>query len=334
MLSPRDLYSLAPGAPTDAPVPVLVHTLQGMMDAGHAGSLVAKHLVESLPSERLATFDADQLIDYRSRRPPMVFESTGWVAYDAPEIVLDLLQDAAGKPFLLLHGAEPDLQWERFTSAVTDLVERLGVRTTIGVHGIPMGVPHTRPTTVTAHATRPSLVFDQPAVLGTVQLPGSAGALLEFRLGQRGHDALGFAANVPHYLTQTQYPQAAAELVRQIAGRSGLDIPVEELEAAGREISAEIDKQVAESEEIGAVVHALERQFDAFVSRDERSSLLGERADLPTADEIGAEFEAFLAQASARGETDSLGGDDDRPGRDDDRPDGSASEGPAGGPGA
>jgi proteasome assembly chaperone (PAC2) family protein len=294
--TPDELYRLEPNAREQEGVPVLVHTLQGMMDAGHAGALVASHLLNSLPSERLATFDADQLIDYRSRRPAMTFESTGWVGYDAPEIVIDLLRDATGNPFLLLHGAEPDLQWERFTEAVMEIVQRLGVRTTIGVHGIPMGVPHTRPTTVTAHATRPDLVAGHPAIFGTIQVPGSAGAHLELRLGQRGHDALGFAANVPHYLTQTHYPQAAAELIRQIAKRARLTIPVGELEAAGREVTAAIDRQVAESEEIGAVVHALEQQFDAFVSSDERSSLLAAPTEIPTPEEIGAEFEAFLAE--------------------------------------
>jgi proteasome assembly chaperone (PAC2) family protein len=281
-----------------------------MMDAGHAGALVADHLLSSLRSERLATFDVDQLIDYRSRRPAMTFESTGWVAYDAPELVVDRVHDATGTPFLLLHGAEPDLRWEQFTAAVLEIVERLGVRTTIGVHGIPMGVPHTRPTTVTAHGTRPDLVAGHPAIFGTIQVPGSAGAHLEFRLGQRGHDAIGFAANVPHYLTAVQYPQAAAELIRQIARRGGLTIPVGELEAAGREVTAAIDRQVAESAEIGAVVHALEQQFDAFVGAESRSgsNLLAERTGLPTADEIGAEFEAFLAEQARQEES----GDDER----------------------
>lgn len=305
MRSSDDLYQLEPAARHEENVPVLVHTLQGMMDAGHAGALVAAHLLQSLPAERVATFDADLLIDYRSRRPAMTFESTGWVDYDAPEIVVDLLRDSTGTPFLLLHGAEPDLQWERFTAAVVELVERFGVRTTIGVHGIPMGVPHTRPTTVTAHGTRPDLVEGHPAIFGTLQVPGSAGAHLEFRLGERGHDAIGFAANVPHYLTQTQYPQAAAELIRQIARRAGLTLPVGELEAAGREVTAAIDRQVAQSAEIGAVVHALEQQFDAFVGSHERSSLLAERPDrLPTADEIGAEFEAFLAEHARNGDSD------------------------------
>lgn len=309
MLDPAELYTLEPDATPDRPVPVLVHTLQGMMDAGHAGALVAGHLLENLPARRVVTFDVDQLVDYRGRRPVMTFQSTGWTEYDEPVLAVDLLRDAAGEPFLLLHGAEPDLQWERFTAAVVEIVERLGVTTTIGVHGIPMGVPHTRPTTVTAHATRPDLVAGHPAIFGTIQVPGSASAHLEYRLGQRGHDALGFAANVPHYLAQMEYPQAAAELIRHIARRSGLNLPVGELEAAGREIAQAIDSQVAESEEVSAVVRALEQQFDSFARATDRAGLLAEPVELPTADELGAEFEAFLAEQAKGGN-----GSPDRPG--------------------
>lgn len=301
MLPPQDLYRLEPGAPSAYGVPVLVHTLHGMIDAGRAGSLVAEHLLSRLRIERVVTFDVDQLVDYRGRRPAMTFESTGWTAYDTPQVTIDLVRDATGESFLLLHGVEPDLQWERFTAAVIEIVERFGVQTTIGVHGIPMGVPHTRPTTVTAHATRPDLVADHPAFFGTVQVPGSAAALLELRLGERGHDALGFAANVPHYLAAMEYPQAAAELVRQISRRTGLTLPVGELEAAAHEVAVAIDRQVAESEEVRSVVSALEQQYDAFARAAERSSLLAEPSPMPSAEEIGAEFEAFLAEQS-RGE--------------------------------
>ena len=75
--------------------------------------------------------------------------------------------------------------------------------------GIPMGVPHTRPLGVTAHASRTDLVSDHVSWFGTVQVPASASAVLEYRLGRWGHDAMGFAVHVPHYLAQSPYPQAS-----------------------------------------------------------------------------------------------------------------------------
>lgn len=310
MRNPADLYS---GAGADGrTATVLVHALSGSMDAGHAGRLVADHLTSTLPSERVATFDVDRLIDYRSRRPVMTYDGGAWVSYEAPSLVVDLVHDDEGVPLLLLHGPEPDLSWEAFVAAVRQIIDDFGVTTTIGVHGIPMGVPHTRPMTVTAHATRPELISEHPNFMGSLQVPGSAAALLELRLGEEGRDALGFAANVPHYLVQTDFPQAAAELVRQTARASGLTLPMGELEAEGVKVLAEIDRQVDGSDEVRAVVRALESQYDSFAADAERAGrapLLATTEELPSADELGAQIEAFLAgkdgvaDAGADGET-------------------------------
>jgi hypothetical protein len=44
------------------------------------------------------------------------------------------------------------------------------------------------------------------------------------------------------------------------------------------------------------VVDALEHQYDAYVAAQENRSLLARDEDLPSGDELGAEFERFLAQ--------------------------------------
>ncbi|MEO7980924.1 MAG: PAC2 family protein [Sporichthyaceae bacterium] len=312
MLDPRDLYTLhEPGSTgpadgtADGPGPVLLHTLTGFVDAGQAGRLAAEHLLDTFEHRRLATFDVDTLLDYRSRRPTMIFESDHWVSYDEPTLVLHELTDGAGTRFLLLAGAEPDVQWERFIAAVHGLVEQLAVRLTVGVHGIPMGVPHTRPTTVTGHATRTELVAGREPWIGTVQVPGSVINLLEYRLGQAGHDAMGFAVHVPHYLAQAEYPAAAAALLDNVAAVTELALPTTALHSAAEATRAELNEQVASSPEVAGVVTALEQQYDAFLAtRSESGSggdLLAGRGGFPTADELGAELERFLADQTKGG---------------------------------
>ncbi len=280
-----------------ADAPVMVHLVQGFVDAGGAGQIAAEHLVERFAPQRLATFDVDELVDYRSRRPAMTFDHSTWNDYDAPMLVVDVLHDRAGVPFLLLHGVEPDIRWEAWISAVREVLERFGVRLTVGIHGIPMGVPHTRPIGFTAHATRADLVATQPSWFGTVRVPASASALLEHRLGRWGHDAMGFAMHVPHYLAQSVYPQAAMAALVQVEKATGLDLSSGALEPAARESAAEIERQLADSPEVAAVVAALERQYDETVHQLDAGSL----GDLPTADELGAEFERFLAQQDDQG---------------------------------
>ncbi|MFD8498290.1 proteasome assembly chaperone family protein [Amycolatopsis sp. NPDC059657] len=302
-LDPEELYEVDSDVP-DLDGVVLLHHFDGFMDAGSAGALVAEHLLSELEHRVIARFAVDSLIDYRSRRPPMTYAIDHWESYDAPELVVHLLHDEDGVPFLLLTGPEPDHEWERFTKAVRALIERWGVRLTVGFHGIPMGAPHTRPLGVTSHATRVDLVGDHQPLPNRMQVPGSVAALIEFRLGEAGHDAMGFAAHVPHYLAQATYPAAAVLVLDSLAKATGLNLPSEPLREAAATADAEINRQVAESDEVADVVRALERQYDTFVEASSRNSLLAESVEhMPTAEELGNQFERFLAEQQGPGDS-------------------------------
>jgi predicted ATP-grasp superfamily ATP-dependent carboligase len=297
---PTGMYELEFPAPqltsADGRGPVLVHALEGFSDAGHAIRLAATHLRDVLDTELVASFAIDELLDYRSRRPVMTFKTDHFTAYDDPELSLYALHDSVGTPFLLLAGMEPDLKWDRFVTAVRLLAERLGVRRTIGLGTIPMAVPHTRPMTLTAHANNKDLIADHTPWVGEVQVAGSASNLLEYRMAQHGHEVVGYTVHVPHYLAQTDYPEAAQALLEQVAKTGSLEIPLAALTDSAADIRAKIDEQVEASPEIAQVVAALERQYDAFVAAQENRSLLARDEDLPSGEELGAEFERFLAQ--------------------------------------
>ncbi|HEV8568334.1 MAG TPA: PAC2 family protein [Actinoplanes sp.] len=297
MLDPHGLYELADDLPA-LDSPVLIQALTGFVDAGSAIQLSREQLIAQLDGQILATFDLDQLLDYRSRRPPMIFVEDHWESYEQPSLALHLLRDQLGTPFLLLAGPEPDLQWERFITAVTGLIERFGVRLTVGLNAIPMAVPHTRPVGVTAHATDQRLLGDRESWLQRVQVPASVGNLLEFRLGQDGHDAMGYAAHVPHYLAQTTFPAAAELLLDSVSSSTGLALPTGELRGAAEMVREEVDKQVAEDEQATRLVASLEQQYDAFLRGRQGNLLADTTGPLPTAEELGAELERFLAERS------------------------------------
>jgi len=298
---PSELYELSAAAPAPGGDIVMLYYLDGFIDAGAAGRLAAAHLASTLEHKEIARFDADSLIDYRSRRPVMTFAKDRWENYDAPEIVLSQLRDAAGVPFLLLSGLEPDRDWDAFTSAVCQLSAAMQVRLAVSFHGIPMAVPHTRPLGVTAHATRSGLVEGYRPLVDRLQVPGSAAALLELRLGEQDRDAVGFAVHVPHYLAQAAYPAAAVTLLECIERSAGLQLPSDALREAARRTDLEIARQVEGSEEVTEVVRTLEEQFDAFAARGE--DLLAQDSDaMPTAEELGAQFEQFLAEQEGKGD--------------------------------
>lgn len=311
MLEPAELYEMTENAP-ELDAPVLLVALDGFVDAGSAGRLAVASLQAGRESQTVARFDVDQLIDYRSRRPSLRFETDRWAAYSAPELNIVALTDTAEAGYLLLSGPEPDTQWERFSAAVEQLIAKLGVRLVINLTAIPMAVPHTRPIGVTVHGTRPELTEGHEAWFATAEVPGSAVGLMEFRLGEAGHDAMGFAVHVPHYLARAEYPQAARVLLDHVGIAAELYLPTEPLaEAAGR-AEAEITEQVEASDEVRQVVQALESQYDTVASgRGERSSL-GLAGELPSADELAAEVEKFLADRTNGEDGDNKEADGDR----------------------
>lgn len=316
MLDPEQLYRIEPNAP-QLDQPVLIVALDGFVDAGNAARLAVAALLDGQEPIPVVRFDADQLVDYRSRRPPLRFEADRWAAYAEPRLEIVALRDTAGRPYLLLAGPEPDMQWERFCAAVRQVVERLGVRLTINMTGIPMAVPHTRPIGVTVHGTRPELTEGHEAWFATAEVPGSAVALLEYRLGQAGHAAMGFAVHVPHYLARTDYPQAARVLLDHVGLAAELYLPTEALTSAAKRADAEIAAQVQASEEVAQIVAALERQYDTVTAGRRLRSGGGLGGELPSADELAAEVERFLADqtdTAKKDEHDTDGDSGDAPG--------------------
>ena len=86
----------------------------------------------------------------------------------------------------------------------------------------------------------------------------------------------------------TSFPEATLILTRSLNQATGLAVPLEPLEKASASNLADIAEEMATSTEVQELVATLEQQFDA---------LQAEQPDrVPSAEEIAAEFERFLAE--------------------------------------
>jgi hypothetical protein len=280
--------------------PVLVHALQGVLEAGSAVAAVSDYLL-TRPRRLIAEFDTDALVDYRGQRPAMTFVRDHYASVELPRIEIHEVVDDAGQPFLVLTGPEPDLHWQRFVSSVIALLEQWEVRLAVGVGAIPWPAPHTRALELSAHATDPSLIPGYQPWVGALRVPAHVSGYLEFELGQRDHAALGYAVHVPHYLSQIRYPRAALTLLDAVQRATGLHLPTVDLAREADAVDADVVNQVAASAELQALVAALETQHDeALAARGGDREGLPEgsldAAELPTADDIAAQVEQFLAE--------------------------------------
>ena len=284
-----DLVSVPEGLP-------LVAGLTGFADAGSAVTQVSDYLLDTLDHRVVASFDPDLLLDYRARRPTIYFDQDHLTDYQPATLALYLATDEIGQQFLLLTGFEPDFQWERFSAAVLQLIDRYRVKTTTWVHAIPMPVPHTRPIGVTVSGNRVELIDTMSVWRPHTQVPSNALHLVEFRLQQLNHATAGFVLLVPHYLSETEHPDAAVAALESISAATGLIFPTDRLREEGREFVAKIDAQVQTNQELARLVGNLEQRHDSYMEGNPlRSPLTDEDGELPSADAIAAELENFLA---------------------------------------
>jgi proteasome assembly chaperone (PAC2) family protein len=235
----------------------------------------------------VATFDGDELIDHRARRPILhiangVHEGLRW-----PEIKLQGGASRTGRGVLVLTGPEPDMRWHQFCAEVVALAARLGVTELFCLGAFPAPVPHTRPVRLTATASSAELAAEVGFIPVTIDVPAGAQAALEHAFGQAKVPAVGLWARVPHYASAMPYPAAAAALIDELGRMARIEVSSEVLAAAGKATRAQIDALVAGSDEHSAMVRQLERQHDA----EEPEVELG---PLPSGDEIAAELERFL----------------------------------------
>lgn len=296
MEDPEGLYTLDSDI-ADVPQGLpLVAGLTGFADAGGAVSQFASNLRDTLSSRVIATFDNDSLLDYRARRPTIYFDQDHLTDYKPPSLALYLANDQIGQPFLLLAGYEPDFQWERFTTAVLGLVDRFQAKSMTWVHAIPMPVPHTRPIGVTVSGNRTELIETFSVWKPHTQVLANALHVVEYRLQALEHPVTGFVLLLPHYLSDTEYPDAAFKALESVSSATGLIFATSDLRDEGRDFVEKIDKQVHNNPELARLVGTLEERYDSYMAGSAlRSPLIDEDGELPTADEIAAELEIFLA---------------------------------------
>ncbi len=293
----------APPVPRGLP---LVVALTGFTDAGSAVSQLVEHFRDDLAPTPLIVFTNDVLLDYRARRPVISFDQDHLTDYRPPRLELSFAHDALGQPFLVLAGYEPDFGWDAFAAAVLSFVEEFAVSTVTWVHAIPMPVPHTRPIGTTVSGTRTELTEAHSVWQPHTQVPSTAGHLVEYRLAEAGVRVAGFVLLVPHYLGDTEYPAAALAALDSLTVATGLVFTGEDLREENREYLAKVEDQVSGSDELSRMVQGLEERYDAYMAGSTLATPMIHTGDLPSADELAAELERFLASRPT--------GDDDKRG--------------------
>ncbi len=283
------LYSLT-GEPAP-PTPVLVVAFDGWVDAGMAAATALTGLFETVDTRLYATFDPEQLIDQRSRRPRLLVANGMNEGITWPEPTIRVGVDRLGSGIAVLSGPEPDFHWRTFAAAVTEVAEAMGVRLMVGFGGFPAAAPHTRPIRLASTATTPELAAQIGFVSGAIEVPAGIEAVLELELASAGIPAIGLWARVPHYVSAMPFPAAAVVLLDGLASLSGLVIDSDVLAEPAEAARAKVDELISQSREHVAMVRQLERSVDEL---EGKPVVALEDMEAISGDEIAAELERYL----------------------------------------
>jgi len=278
------LYSLEGPLP-DLVAPVVIAAFDGWVDAGSAATTVLDVVGDGAPV--VARFDADQLYDYRSRRPTLTIRNGRLDSLLWPELTLRAAR-FDDRDILVLTGEEPDDRWHQLAADTVELLTSLGVSQWISLGAIPAAVAHTRAVPILGTASRDGLLRGgvNPGPAGLLRVPSAALSMLEIAVAESGVPSVGYFAQIPHYVSGP-YALAALELLRSVERHLDIVLPRGDLEAEGRQLRQRLDAATAADDTTRQYVEKLEAMID-----EERQ---------PSGDDLIAEIEQFLRGQSDGG---------------------------------
>lgn len=279
--------------------PILIVMLQGWIDAAGAANDAMTAIEGQIDPLPLATFDPDVFMDYRARRPTMEIRDGRNNGIDWPSIDLYCGKDRGGRDVVILRGHEPDSAWNRFAAAVRTLAIDLGVQMMVGMGAYPFPTPHTRPSKLSCTTPTLDLLAKVPFVRSTVDVPAGMTAVLEQVLHDSGIPSISIWAQVPQYLPGMTYPAASRALLEGLQAVAAVHFDTEALEHEAVIQCERLNRLVARNSEHAEMVAKLEVAYDSLNAPDSRPAISPmSESDLPSADELAAEFEAFLRDAN------------------------------------
>ena len=264
--------------------PVLVVALTGWFDVARAATKALEHLLEDQLIDEIASIEPDPFYDFTQNRPEARLDEDGdrFIAWPSNDIVA-LRFPGGARDVVVMSGVEPHVRWRTYVRCVLATYTRLGCEALVTIGAAADAIPHTRVppvvgSTVDAKLAR-TLGLSRPSYQG---MTGVAGVLQE-QFEREELPAISLRVGVPHYLGYADQPQSSAALLRHLEHVLGVPTRHAELSEEIERWRSLHDDAVAEDDKARAYVRMLEIEFDRRAE-----------AELPSGDDLAAEFQRFL----------------------------------------
>ncbi len=264
--------------------PVMLIALTGLFDIGGAATAALDRFAPADSAITVGEIDPDPFYDFTQERPQVEFDDGEVRVITWPQNQFDIVRGRGDRDLVVLVGVEPHLGWRTYSAGIIHVARELGCEAVVTVGSGAEAVPHTRPPRVTGSTTDADLArrlgIGQPSYEGVTGLIG----VVQTDLADVGIPSISLRVGVPHYLMNAEHPAAMAALQTHLA--HVLNVPVPEDDELADDIARwrNLHDEVVESDvQLQFYVRMLEQDYDRKAE-----------AAIPTADDLGAQFEAFL----------------------------------------
>jgi hypothetical protein len=265
--------------------PVMLVALTGLFDISGAATTALDQFAPADTAITIGAIDPDPFYDFTQERPQVEFDEGELRVIRWPENEFDVVRGRGDRDLVVLVGVEPHLMWRTYSACITHVARELACEAVVTVGSAAEAVPHTRTPQVTGSTTDPDLArrlgIGQPTYQGVTGVVG----VIQTDLADAGIPSVSLRVGIPHYLMNAEHPQAVGALQTHLAHVLNVESPEQ-----GAEFADEVRKwrslhdEVANGDvQLQMYVKMLEHDFDRRAE-----------AAIPSADDLGAQFEAFL----------------------------------------
>lgn len=276
-----DVLSFGVGDMGSLDRPVMLVGLEGWFDVANAATQAVNAFTCADHAVTVGAIDPDPFYDFTQQRPHVTIDDeVRDIVWPANEFVLQ--RNPEHRDVVGLIGVEPHLHWKTYVDATITVAVALGCEAVVTVGSSAEALPHTRTPPVTGSTSTAELAdrlgLAAPSYQGITGVAGVLNAELE----ARGIPSISLRVGIPHYLMNAEHPMAVAALVRHLS--HVLDVPtttdLRDQLTSWREIHDEV---ISNDDQLRMYVRMLEAEFDRRAE-----------AEIPTADDLGDQFEQFL----------------------------------------
>ena len=265
--------------------PLLVVAFEGWFDAGECATGAIQWIVDQYDARKVARIDPEEFFDFQENRPHVEIAEDGerrikWPSLDAHVIENDFPHD-----LVLLSGLEPRMRWRTFCDSVVEIATDTRCEMVVTLGAMVAGIPHSRPSEVKGTAASADLArrlgLDRPSYQGPTGIIGT----LHDALDSADLPVISLRVGVPHYVAGPPNPKGTRALLAEFEKVTGVPTGYSDLDASVLEWEQRVSDAVEQDPEIIGYVRQLEEEADR-----------ADETDLPSGDDLAAEFQKFLRE--------------------------------------